>query len=72
MNEYIIPVCDLVSADIWNEKIYARSLSECEEKLMQKWSDKKDRDFSDYSEFLDIMDKEYNMAIGSIKDKEEI
>lgn len=70
MNKYIIPVCDLVEANIWLNKYSARSISECQDKIMQEFSDKYDEDFIDYRKFLDVMDKKYNIAIGEIIDIE--
>lgn len=70
MNKYIIPVCDLVEATIWLNKYSARSISECQDKIMQEFSDIYDEDFVDYCKFLDVMDKKYNIAIGEITDIE--
>lgn len=70
MNKYIIPVCDLVEANIWLNKYSARSISECQDKIMQEFSDEYDEDFIDYRKFLDVMDKKYNIAIGEIIDIE--
>lgn len=72
MNKYIIPVCDLVEATVSLYKISARTLSECQEKLMQKFSDTYDIDGCNYREFLNTMDKEYNIAIGEITDIETL
>ena len=68
MNKYIIPVCDLVDANIWIDRYFARSISDCQEKIMRKFSEEYDEDFTDYREFLDIMDKKYNYSIGEIID----
>lgn len=72
MNKYIIPICDLVSADIWVDIILARSISDCQEKLMREFSEKLDEDFTDYREFIDIMDQKYNYSIGNITDVETL
>lgn len=73
MNNYIIPVCDLVEATISLYKISARTLQECQEKLMQKFAEiYDDIDNYNYREFLDIMDKDYNIAIGEITDIETL
>lgn len=72
MNKYIIPVCDLVSTDIWINKYSARSISDCQEKIMREFSEANDEDFTDYREFLDIMDSKYNCSIGNIIDVETI
>ena len=72
MNKYIIPICDLVSADILVDIILARSISDCQEKLMREFSEKLDEDFTDYREFIDIMDQKYNYSIGNITDVETL
>lgn len=72
MNKYIIPVCDLVNADIWINKYSARSLSDCQDKIMKEFSEIYNEDFTDYREFLDIMDEKYNYAIGEIIDIETL
>lgn len=72
MNKYIIPVCDLVDANIWIDRYFARSISDCQEKIMRKFSEEYDEDFTDYREFLDIMDKKYNYSIGEIIDTDTL
>lgn len=72
MNKYIIPVCDLVSANIWLDKYSARSISECQDKIMREFSEVCNEDFTDYREFLDIMDEKYNYSIGEIIDIETL
>lgn len=72
MNKYIIPVCDLVDANIWINKYSARSISDCQDKIMRKFSEIYNEDFVDYNKFLDIMDKKYNCAIGEIIDIETL
>ena len=72
MNKYIVPVCDLVGADIWIAKYSARSISDCQDKIMRKYSELHDEDYTDYREFLDIMDKKYNYSIGEIIDIETL
>lgn len=39
---------------------------------MREFSDAYDEDFTDYREFLDIMDKKYNYSIGEIIDIETL
>lgn len=39
---------------------------------MRKYSDIHDEDYTDYREFLDIMDKKYNISIGEITDIEAL
>lgn len=72
MNKYIIPVCDLVDASIWIGKYSARSISDCQDKIMREFSEDYNEDFTDYREFLDIMDKKYNYSIGEIIDIETL
>lgn len=72
MNKYVVPVCDLIDANIWLNKYSARSISDCQDKMMREFSDAYDEDFNDFREFLDIMDKKYNYSIGEIIDIETI
>lgn len=72
MNKYIIPVCDLISANIWLNKYSARSISECQDKIMREFSEAYNEDFTDYREFLGIMDEKYNYSIGEIIDIETL
>lgn len=72
MNKYVVPVCDLIDANIWLNKYSARSISACQDKMMREFSDAYDEDFADFREFLDIMDKKYNYSIGEIIDIETI
>ena len=72
MNKYIIPVCDLINADIWIDEYSARSISDCQDKIMREFSEVYDEDFTDYREFLDVMDKKYNYSIGEIIDIETL
>lgn len=72
MNKYIIPICNLVSADIWIKKYSARSIIDCQDKIMREFSETYDEDFTDYREFLSVMDKKYDYSIGSIIDVETI
>lgn len=72
MNKYIIPVCNLIDANIWIDKYSARSISECQDKIMREFSDTYNEYFSNYEEFLDIMDKKYNYSIGEIIDIETL
>lgn len=72
MNKYIVPVCDLVTPDIWLAKYSARSLNECQDKIMREFSETFGEEFVDYREFLDIMDRKYNHSIGDIIDIETL
>lgn len=72
MNKYIVPICDLVAEDIWVNKYSARSISDCQDKIMREFSDTYDEDFTDYREFLGIMNKKYDYLIGNILDIETL
>ena len=72
MNKYIVPICDLVSAEIWLANYSARSISDCQDKIMTEFSETYNEDFSDYNKFLNIMDKKYNYSIGEITDIETL
>lgn len=73
MNKYIIPVCDLIDGNIDLYKILARNLNECQEKLMNSFSNYEGvENCANYREFLDLMDKEHNIAIGDITDIETL
>lgn len=71
MNKYIIPIyCD---GDIWIESVSARSIADCQYKLMQRFSEDFDDDLiSDYREFLNYMFKNYGYIIGDITDIETL
>lgn len=73
MNKYIIPICDLISAEIFTKKIIARNLLDCQEKIMQYFGERYDIDeFADYRDFVDGMDTKNNIAIGDIIDIETL
>lgn len=72
MNKYIIPICNLVNTNIFIKVVLATSIDDCEDKIMNDYSEKYDRNFYDYEEFLEIMDSEYDIAIGDIIDIETI
>lgn len=72
MNKYIIPVC-LVREDInWLVTIMARSISDCQDKLITMISEKYgiEEEFVDYREFKYTVDSKYDIIIGDIKDYE--
>lgn len=74
MNKYIIPVC-LVREDInWLEVVMARSISDCQDKLITIISEKYeiDEEFDNYREFKRTVDSEYDIIIGDIKDYETL
>lgn len=69
MSKYIIPVCFVSEAEVYNEEIVARSFTECQDKLMEK--------FSDYSSELSYHDfindlRDQDILIGKITDVEEL
>lgn len=69
MNKYIIPYCDIESSNVGNLVIIARSLAECEEKIMDKYEEYSDSD--DWNTFINDLDKQ-NILIGKITDIEEL
>lgn len=73
MNKYVIPVVDYTATDIWNEVISARSLEDCQNKLMDRLCDMYDflDTGQDYSDFIEQCDKS-DILIGEITDIEEL
>lgn len=69
MNRYIIPVCIISNSDVHNEKIVANSISECKDKLMEKFS--KYSSSNSYEEFLNELDQQ-DILIGDIIDIDEL
>lgn len=69
MNKYIIPVCNINKSEVYNLIIMATSYSDCEYKIMEKFSKYSESD--DYNEFLDDLDKN-DILIGQITDIEEL
>jgi hypothetical protein len=69
MNKYIIPVCDINKSKVYNLTIMATSYSDCEDKIIEKFSKYSESD--DYDEFLDDLDKN-DILIGQITDIEEL
>lgn len=74
MNKYIVPICDIEAGQIWMKTIIAESNSACQEKIMEYLINM--YDFEDkatnYREFVELTDSEYNILIGEIKDIEEL
>lgn len=69
MNKYIIPICIISDSKIYNEEIVAKSYSECQDKLMEKFSDYSDE--VSYHDFIkDLSDQD--ILIGKIIDVEEL
>lgn len=69
MNKYIIPVFDINKSKVYNLSIMATSYSDCEDKIIEKFSKYSESD--DYDEFLDDLDKN-DILIGQITDIEEL
>lgn len=77
MNKYLIPICDIEAGSCWIHIITAKSLKECKEKFIEyilEYYDFEDEinDTMNYSEFVNILDQEKNIIIGSIKDIDEL
>lgn len=72
MNKYIIPICDLIEAKATFKVVLARSIEDCEDRLMVEFSEEYDENFLNYRDFIYTMDNNYNIAIGEITDIETI
>lgn len=69
MNTYIIPF--YLNNDVWIETIKAKSISEAQDKLMNRLSNDWDLDIpADWEDFLAIIDND-GFRIGELKDIEE-
>ena len=69
MNTYIIPLS--LNNDVWIETIKAKSISEAQDKLMNRLSNDWDLDIpADWEDFLAIIDND-GFRIGELKDIEE-
>lgn len=69
MNRYIIPICIIDESKVYNEKIMARSFTECQDKLMDKFSEYSDE--SSYYNFVNDLENS-GILIGKIIDIEEL
>ncbi len=69
MNKYIIPVCNIPDSKIYNLKIIANSNSDCQDKIMDKFSEYSD--CVDYHDFIKDLDSQ-DILIGMITDVEEL
>jgi len=69
MNKYIIPVCDINESEVYNLVINANSNSDCQDKIMDKFSDYSDS--LEYHEFISDLDQQ-DILIGKITDIEEL
>lgn len=73
MNKYIIPICNLISSEIKIKKISARSILDCQDKIIEYFSEKFDENFNDdYKEFVNKINEQYDYAIGDIIDIETL
>lgn len=73
MNKYIIPITDIPGGEVYFETIMARSLSDCQDKLMRKLSEEYGiEEVTDYRDFISIADSNYDLLIGEITDIESI
>lgn len=69
MNTYIIPFS--LNNDVWIETIKAKSISEAQDKLMNRLSNDWDLDIpADWEDFLTVIDND-GFRIGELKDIEE-
>lgn len=69
MSKYIIPVCFIEDDIVLNEVIVAKSILDCQDKLMEKYSEYSS-EFS-YHDFVNDL-KDNNILIGKITDIEEL
>ena len=69
MNEYIIPICNIPESKVYIEKIIAKSISDCQDKLMDKYNEYSGA--LDYQEFLDDLDSQ-DILIGTITELDEL
>lgn len=71
MNKYVIPICDIQAGINKDEFIIAKSLADCEDKVMRLLSDRYDclEECFDYHEFVKMAD-ENDILIGKITDLE--
>lgn len=67
MNEYLIPICN--GSKVYIEKIFARSINNCKEKIIEKFSNITESD--DWDEFITELNS-MDIIIGEILDKDEI
>ena len=73
MNKYIIPIADVSDGEVYFETVMARSLSDCQDKLMRKLSEEYGiEEVTDYRDFINIADSNYDLLIGEITDIESI
>lgn len=72
MNKYIVPIADLYAEQVWNEVFSARSISECQEKIIRSIIDQYDFDEpNSWEDFIEDMNQR-EILIGEIKDIETL
>lgn len=72
MNKYIIPICDIQGGQVWIHTITAKTIKECQEKIMEELLERYDLEETiTYQDFVDILDQN-DILIGNIKDIEEL
>lgn len=69
MNKYVIPICNIPKSKVYNLTIIANSNKDCQEKLMEKFSEYSEND--NYVEFIKELDNK-DIIIGTITDVEEL
>lgn len=73
MNKYLVPICDIQAGSVYNKIIIAKSLIECQDKLVQYLIEKYDDLYEclTYHEFIELADKN-DILVGNITDIETI
>lgn len=72
---YLVPICDLESSNVWIEKFEAKSIEECQDKIINYFQQEYSLEDSDnlylknYHEFCKEL-KSYDLLIGNIEDSE--
>lgn len=69
MSKYIIPVCFVTESKVYNEEITARSFIDCQDKLMEKFSEYSSE--VSYHDFVNDL-RDQDILIGKITDIEEL
>ena len=69
MNKYIIPVCNISNSKVYNLRIVANSNADCQDKIMEKFSDYSECD--SYRDFIKDLNSQ-DILIGAITDIEEL
>lgn len=69
INRYIVPICDINKNQIYNLIIPATSISDCQDKIMIKFSEYSESD--EWKRFLKDLDVK-DVMIGEINDIEEL